>query len=115
MSKMAFVAPPGSFLGAEEAGLISVTLPDPALLVREVRRLASLGCSIVVVTDDLAEGREEEARAALEDLTPHGFLLVVPGAVSTGEKHLSALRERFAAALGADVWKATAVKAGESA
>jgi vacuolar-type H+-ATPase subunit F/Vma7 len=112
MSKIAFLAPPGSFWGAEEAGMKVATLADPSRLEEEVRRLASLGCSLIVVTDDLAEVREKEAREALEETLPGGFLLVVPGAGSSGETHLSALRERFAAALGADVWKTTARKAG---
>jgi len=112
MSKIAFLTAPGSFWGAEEAGMKVAFLTDPSLLAEEVRRLASLGCSLIVVTDDLTGVREKEAREALEQVLPGGFLLVVPGAGSSGELHLSALRERFAAALGADVWKTTARKAG---
>jgi vacuolar-type H+-ATPase subunit F/Vma7 len=112
MSRIAFLTSPGSFWGAEEAGMKVSFLADPSLLEEEVRRLAALGCSVIVVTDDLAGVREKEAMAALEEVLPGGFLMVVPGAGSSGETHLSALRERFAAALGADVWKATARKAG---
>ena len=112
MSKGAFLTTTDSFWGAEEAGLTPLFLESPALLEGEVLRLAARGYVLIVVTDDLLTGVEEKVRSALRHEAPEAVLLVVPAAGSRGEGHLSALRERFSTALGVDVWKVTARRAG---
>lgn len=112
MSKIAFLTSPGTFWGAEEAGLETFTVADGSLLMDTVRQVVAGGCSFVIVTEELLEGREEEVRATLRDDSPEAVLLILPGAGSPEEGHMRDLRERFAAALGIDVWKATARRAG---
>lgn len=112
MSRIAFLTSPDSFWGAEEAGLAAFTIADGSLLIPTMRQVVAEGFSFVIVTEDLLEGREEEARALLGDHSPGAVLLILPGAGSPGDRQMRHLRERFATALGIDVWNATARRAG---
>jgi len=112
MSKVAFLTSPDSFWGAEEAGLATFTVAEGSLLMDKVRQVVAGGFSFVIVTEELLEGKEEEARATLRRHSPEAVLLILPGAGSPGDMHMRYLRERFATALGIDVWKATARRAG---
>ena len=112
MSRGAFITTPDAVWGAGLGGFEEHFLEDPSLLEREVLRLASGGCVVIAVTDDLLPDGPERIRSALGREVPGTALLVLAAAESRAGGHLAFLRERFSTALGIDVWKVTSRRAG---
>lgn len=110
---LALITLPGGYWGAEEAGISVITVAGPEHLAGTLRGLVAGGeFAIVAVSEAAAAGVESEF-AAIADQAPAQVSVVIvpaPGARTVGG--LMELRERFAAALGVDVWTTAAARAG---
>lgn len=110
MPDVAILCPPGYLAGAEEAGIHIRAVEADGDPAGEIRSLAGEGLSLAAVTEDLVpDGKEEFWREAARQGVAVFF---IPGPGTEGEGYLAGLREHFAVALGVDIWKATADRAG---
>ncbi len=111
--RIAFVTTAGGYWGAEEAGLAMITIEDPAQLVETLRSLAAGGkYAVIAVSEEAAAGREADLEAIMEQAPGQVSIVTVPAPGARSVAELALLRERFAAALGVDVWKMAVEKAG---
>ena len=112
MSDIALIASPDSYEGGVQAGVEVRSVSDPVRLEGEIERLAEKGCVVIMVTADLVSGSGRQIIDRAAAAFPELSLIVVPGP-GTGEgDFVKALRERFSAALGIDIWRVSSEKAG---
>jgi vacuolar-type H+-ATPase subunit F/Vma7 len=110
--RIALVTSPGSYWGAEEAGLAVVEVSRAGGLGAALRTLLAAGeFGIIAVSEELAAS-DPDLAAALDQAPPEVSVVLVPSPGSRTVAGLALLRERFAVALGVDVWTAAAGKAG---
>ena len=110
--RIALVTSPGAYWGAEEAGLAVIEVPEAQGLDAALRGLLAGGeFGIIAVSEELVASAAELA-ALLEQAPPEVSIVLVPAPGARTVAGLALLRERFAAALGVDVWKKAAEKAG---
>jgi vacuolar-type H+-ATPase subunit F/Vma7 len=110
--RIALVTSPGAYWGAEEAGRAVIEVPEAHGLNAALRTLLAGGeFGIVAVSEELAAG-DPELAALMEQAPPEVSIVLVPAPGARTVAGLAQLRERFAAALGVDVWNMAAEKAG---
>jgi len=111
--RIALLALPGEYWGAEEAGIAVIELPHAAALEATLRSLVAGGeHAILAVSAAAAAGREEEVEAIGDAAPPEVSVLTVPAPGQERLPALERLRRRFMAALGVDVWARAAERAG---
>jgi vacuolar-type H+-ATPase subunit F/Vma7 len=110
---LALITLPGGYWGAEEAGVSVVTIAGPERLVETIRDLAAGGeFAVIAVSEAAAAGVEAELGSMADQAPEQVSVLLVPAPGARTVAGLAQLRERFAAALGVDVWKMAMEKAG---
>lgn len=111
--RIALVTTPDGYWGGEEAGLSVITIAGPAQLPGALRLLFAGGeFAVVAVSEEAAAGLDAELGALIDAAPEQVSVVLVPAPGARTVAGLARLRERFAAALGVDVWKAAAQKAG---
>lgn len=111
--RIAFVTTPGAYWGAEEAGLSLIMVEGPEQLTGTIRALVAGGAfAVIAISEEAAAGQGPELAAIMEQAPGQVSIVLVPAPGSRTVAGLAPLRERFAAALGVDVWKMAAGKAG---
>jgi vacuolar-type H+-ATPase subunit F/Vma7 len=111
--RLALVTLPGGYWGAEEAGISVIPVAGPERLPEAVRSLVSGGeFAVIAVSEAAAAGVEPELGAIAEQAPEQVSVVLVPAPGARTVAGLAELRERFAAALGVDVWTAAAARAG---
>lgn len=104
--RIALVVAPGGYWGAAEAGIEVHVVEDPAGCAGTVRSLARDGKhGIVAVAEDAAGAGVEALAAEAAEAPPEVSVLLLPAPGKLAVEGLGRLRARFAAALGADLWR----------
>jgi vacuolar-type H+-ATPase subunit F/Vma7 len=110
---LALITLPGGYWGAEEAGVSVITVAGPGRLAETIRSLVAGGeFAIIAVSEAAAAGVELELAAIAGQAPAQVSVVLVPAPGARAVVELADLRERFAAALGVDVWKTAMGKAG---
>ena len=110
---LALITLPGGYWGAEEAGISVITVPGPERLAETVRGLVAGGeFAVIAVSAAAAAGVELELGAVAEQAPVQVSVVLVPAPGARAVAGPAELRERFAAALGVDVWTTAAARAG---
>ena len=112
MHDILFLVSPDLLCAAEEAGIGLRVVDDPSTVIGEVQRAAKGGCSLLFASEDLVAGQVREVEEAAGRARGKMTLLTVPMRADSKMAFLHGLRTRFAVAIGLDVWKMTAQKAG---
>lgn len=110
--RIALVTAPGGYWGAEEAGISIVQLEDAASCAATVRDLVRGGQFGIVAISEAAATGDAELATVIADAPPEVSVLLLPTPGMRTVAGLAQLRDRFAVALGVDIWKMAAEKAG---
>lgn len=111
--RVALVTLPGGHWGAEEAGVSVITIARPDQAAETVRRLAADGgFAVIAVSEEAAAGAGRQLGELAERAPGPVSIVLVPAPGARTVDGLAELRERFAAALGVDVWAAAVARSG---
>jgi vacuolar-type H+-ATPase subunit F/Vma7 len=111
--RLALITLPGGYWGAEEAGISVITVAGPDRLAETLRGLVAGGeFAVIAVSAAAATGVEPEFAAIAGQAPAPVSVVLVPAPGTRAVAGLAELRERFAAALGVDVWTPAAARAG---
>lgn len=101
MSKIAVIGDKDSILGFKAIGLSVYPVTEPTQAIGIINRLAKDGCSVIFITEQVAEGVKETVERY--KTLPFPAIIPIPNNAGTTGVGLKGVRDNVEKAIGADI------------